>query len=279
MITSGKKLGNYLIKDKIGKGGMGSIHSAIDTMLHRQVALKVIHPELIKNAPLMETFKTEARMHAQLNHPNIVTVFSFEIIGDDYVIVLEYVDGQSLKEMIQKKGRFQITEAIQYFKQILRGLNYAHSLNIIHRDIKPGNILVTKRGQIKLSDFGIAKILGTWESSRRDFVMGTPCYASPELLSGAEIDSRTDIYSVGITFFEMLTGVPPFCGDQYTDEEIQKMQLYETPPQASTRNPEITKELDAFIARTLKKKPEERFQTVIEMLVELDKLERTKTNE
>ncbi len=278
MIETGKKLGNYLINDKIGNGGMGSIYSAIDTMLNRQVALKIIHPELIKNHQLMETFKTEARMHAQLNHPNIVTVFSFEIIGDDYIIILEFVDGQSLSAMIQKDGPFKIKAAIQYFKQILRGLNYAHSLNIIHRDIKPANILVTKRGQVKLSDFGIAKIFGTWESSRSGFVMGTPCYSSPELLSGAEIDFRTDIYSVGITFYEMLTGEPPFCGNEYTDAKIQKMQIYDTPQLASKYNPHIMRELDEFILRTLKKKPEERFQTAIEMLTELDKIEGLQTN-
>ena len=258
---------------------MGAIHSAIDTMLHRQVALKIVHPELIKNPGLMETFKTEARMHAQLNHPNIVTVFSFEIIEDDYVIILEYIDGQSLKTLIQEKGPFNQMEAIKYFKQILRGLNYAHSLNIIHRDIKPGNILVTKRGQVKLSDFGIAKILGTWESARGGFVMGTPCYSSPELLSGGQIDSRTDIYSVGITFYEMLTGEPPFCDDEYTDAEIQDKQINDTPLPPSSYNAPISKDLDNFLLRTLEKKPEKRFQTVIEMLAELDKLEGEGTNE
>ncbi len=279
MIETGKKLANYLIKEKIGVGGMGSIYSAIDTMLNRQVALKVIHPELLSNRHLIEKFKTEARMHAQLNHPNIVTVFSFEIIDKDYIIILEYVDGKSLKALLQETYPMKMADIFQYFKQILRGLNYAHSQNIIHRDIKPGNILVTKLGQVKLSDFGIAKILGTWEPSMSGFVMGTPCYSSPELLSGKAIDSRTDIYSVGITFYEMLAGVPPFCADEYTDEEIQQKQIHETPPPPSKRNPQIIKELDEFILRTLKKRPEDRYQSAMEMLGELDKYERIKTNE
>jgi serine/threonine-protein kinase len=273
MIELGKRLGNFLIERKIGSGGMGTIYVAIDTMLNRKVALKIIHPELSHNSRLMELFKVEAKMQAQMNHPNIVTIFYFNKIKDECVIVMEYVDGTSLKEILRGGTRFSVMEAVNIFKQVLRGLHYAHSRNIIHRDIKPANILVTKDKRIKLSDFGIAKILGTAEIEQDGMVMATPCYTSPEIIQGKEVDSRSDLYSVGVTFYEMLTGTAPFNCQSSSDRELQRQHLKAIPQPPSRLNPEIGPRMDAFILKVLEKRPENRFQSAGEMLMELDQEE------
>ena len=272
MIKIGDKLGNFVIKAEIGRGGMGTIYFALDTMLSREVALKVVHPQLADNQQLMERFKIEAMTQARLNHPNIVTIFSFNKIEDEYVIAMEYVEGRSLKEMLQEKKQLQPAVAVDIIAQVAEGLRYAHAHNVIHRDIKPANILVDRDGKVKISDFGIAKILGSQGLTKTGMLMGTPWYTSPEQIVGKEIDFRTDLYSLGVTFYEVLTGRVPFDSETNSEFQIQKAHLETPPPRPSIFNPEIGIKLEKFILLALQKKVEKRFQSARDMIDELHKL-------
>ncbi|MCK4888410.1 MAG: serine/threonine protein kinase, partial [Candidatus Aminicenantes bacterium] len=174
MIRVGQTQGDFQIKAEIGRGGMGTIYYAVDTMLNREVALKVIHSELASNFQLMERFKVEAMTQGQMNHPNIVTVFSFTKIDDENVIAMEYVDGKNLKVLLREQNILSISDAVYYLKQICKGLKYAHDKNIIHRDIKPANVLIDNENRVKLSDFGIAKVFGKQGLTKRGMLLGTP---------------------------------------------------------------------------------------------------------
>jgi len=269
MIRIGEKLGNFLIKAEIGRGGMGTIYFAVDTMLNREVALKVVHPQLADNQQLMERFKIEAMTQARLNHPNIVTIFSFNKIDDEYVIAMEYIAGRSLKEMLQEKKQLQVAEAVDIITQVAEGLRYAHAHSVIHRDIKPANILISREGKVKISDFGIAKILGVQGLTKTGILIGTPWYTSPEQIVGREIDFRTDLYSLGVTFYEVLTGRVPFDSETNSEFQIQKAHLETPPPRPSIFNPEIGIQLEKFILQALQKKVEKRFQSARDMIEEL----------
>jgi len=272
MITIGETFGTFHIKSEIGHGGMGTIFHAVDTMLDREVALKIIHPQLTYNAQLMERFKIEAMTQARMNHPNIVMIFSFTRIEDDYVIAMEYIAGRSLKDILAEKRRLTPAEAFGYLEQVLGGLKYAHAHAVIHRDIKPANIMVANDGTVKLSDFGIAKVLGTQGVTKTGMMVGTPWYTSPEQILGREIDFRSDIYSLGISFYEMLTGRVPFDSGTNSDFQIQKAHLETPPPRPSAFNPEIGLILERFILKALQKDPDKRFQSAAEMLDELHRL-------
>ena len=270
----GEQFGNFLVKAEIGKGGMGTIYHAVDTMLNREVALKVIHPELTANAQLMERFKIEAMTQAQMNHSNVVIVFSFNKIQDEFVIAMEYVDGKSLKEILREQRILSLKQAIHYFKQILEGLDYAHSRKTIHRDIKPANIMITKDNQVKISDFGIAKVFGREGLTKTGMLIGTPWYTSPEQILGKGIDFRSDLYSAGITFYEMLTSKVPFDSETNSEFQIQRAHLETPPPRPSIYNTDIDTKIEKFILKTLQKDPEKRFQNATEMLQELAKIDK-----
>jgi len=269
MIKIGEKLGHFLIHSEIGQGGMGTIYFAVDTMLNREVALKVIHPQLTDNPQLMERFKIEAMTQARLNHPSIVTIFSFNRIDDEYVIAMEYVEGVSLKEMLLQKKLLHPAEAVDIITQVAEGLRYAHAHSVIHRDIKPANILISKDGKVKISDFGIAKILGVQGLTKTGMLVGTPWYTSPEQIVGKNIDFRTDLYSLGVTFYEVLTGRVPFDSETNSEFQIQKAHLETPPPRPSIYNPEIGIKLEKFILQALQKKVEKRFQNARDMIDEL----------
>ncbi len=274
MIEIGKRVGNFEIKAEIGKGGMGTIFYAVDTMLNRDVALKVIHPQFTSNPQLMERFRIEAMAQARMNHPNIVMIFSFNKIDENYIIAMEYIDGKSLKDFLKEEIKLDVNHAMNYMKQILTGLDYAHSNNVIHRDIKPANIMITKDKKIKISDFGIAKIFGEQGLTKTGVMIGTPWYVSPEQILGKDIDFRTDLYSAGITFYEMLTGRVPFDSKTNSDFQIQKAHLETPPPRPSAFNSKIHPKLEKFILKALQKRPEKRFKNAKEMLEELIKIER-----
>ena len=269
MIKIGEKLGHFLIHSEIGQGGMGTIYFAVDTMLNREVALKVIHPQLTDNPQLMERFKIEAMTQARLNHPSIVTIFSFNRIDDEYVIAMEYVEGVSLKEMLLQKKLLHPAEAVDIITQVAEGLRYAHAHSVIHRDIKPANILISKDGKVKISDFGIAKILGVQGLTKTGMLVGTPWYTSPEQIVGKNIDFRTDLYSLGVTFYEVLTGRVPFDSETNSEFQIQKAHLETPPPRPSIYNPEIGIKLEKFILLALQKNVEKRFQNARDMIDEL----------
>ncbi len=273
MIKIGQEKCGFQIKAEIGRGGMGTIYYAIDTTLNRDVALKVIHPDLARNVQLMERFKIEAMTQGQMNHPNIVTVFSFSEIDNENVIVMEYVDGKNLKTILRDKKILPISDAIMYLKQILKALEYSHSRNIIHRDIKPANILLDGNNHLKLSDFGIAKVFGREGLTKTGMLLGTPWYTPPEQVMGEKIDFRSDLYSVGITFYEMVTGKVPFNSETNSDFQVQKAHLETPPPRPSIFNPEIGSKIEKFILKSLQKKPERRFQSASEMLKEIESIE------
>ena len=272
MIKIGEKLGNFLIRAEIGRGGMGTIYYATDTMLNREVALKVVHPQLADNQQLMERFKIEAMTQARLNHPGIVTIFSFNRIEDEYVIAMEYVEGRSLKEILQERKQLHPAEAVDVIAQVAEGLRYAHAHNVIHRDIKPAYILVGRDGKVKISDFGIAKIFGVQGLTKTGMLIGTPWYTSPEQILGKDIDFRTDLYSLGVTFYEVLTGRVPFDSDTNSEFQIQKAHLETPPPRPSIYNPKIGIKLERFILLALQKKVEKRFQSAREMIDELNRI-------
>jgi len=274
MIEIGQNFGNFFVKEEIGRGGMGTIYMAVDTMLNREVALKVIHPELATNEQLMERFKIEAMTQAQMNHPNVVIVFSFNKIDNDFVIAMEYVAGRSLKDILKERRVLSIKEAIHYFKQILGGLEYAHAHNIIHRDIKPANIMITKDDRVKISDFGIAKVFGKEGLTKTGMLLGTPWYTSPEQILGKKIDFRSDLYSGGITFYEMLTGRVPFNSETNSEFQIQRAHLETPPTRPSIYNSEIGTRIEKFILKTLQKDSDKRFQNAKEMSSELEKIEK-----
>jgi hypothetical protein len=267
-----EKIGHFLIQAEIGRGGMGTIYRAIDTMLNREVALKAIHPQLADNQQLMDRFKIEAMTQARMNHPHIVTIFSFNKIDDQYIIAMEYVDGKSLKEVLQAKKMLGPSEAISIIIQVAEGLAYAHAHNVIHRDIKPANILLAKDNQVKISDFGIAKIFGSQGLTKTGMMMGTPWYTPPEQIMGKHIDFRADLYSLGVTFYELVTSRVPFDSETNSEFQIQKAHLETPPPRPSLYNPQIGVKLEKIILQALQKKVEKRFQSAGEMIAELKKI-------
>ncbi|MFL6214961.1 MAG: serine/threonine protein kinase [Blastocatellia bacterium] len=255
----GKVIGNYKIVEKIGEGGMGAVYRGLDTMLEREVAIKMLKPELASQPEVLERFRTEAVTLAKLNHPNIATLYSFMRDGEDYFMVMEFVRGSTLDEVIRRHGAMMIERAVPLFCQALDGIDHAHRMGIIHRDIKPANVMLTDNGSIKVMDFGIARVLGSARMTRAGNVVGTIEYMSPEAVRGLEVDARSDVYSLGILLYEMLTGRVPF--DSQSEFEMMKMQVEKAPQPPRTFTASIPVEIEQAIMRSLAKKPEARFQT------------------
>ncbi|MEN3334932.1 MAG: eukaryotic-like serine/threonine-protein kinase [Blastocatellia bacterium] len=255
----GKVIGNYKIVEKIGEGGMGAVYRGLDTMLEREVAIKMLKPELASQPEVLERFRTEAMTLAKLNHPNIATLYSFLRDGEDYFMVMEFVRGQTLDELVRRFGAMMIERAVPLFCQALDGIDHAHRMGIIHRDIKPANMMLTDSGSIKVMDFGIARVLGSARMTRQGNVVGTIEYMSPEAVRSLEVDARSDVYSLGILLYEMLTGRVPF--DSTSEFEMMKMQVEQAPAPPRTFTANIPIEIEQAIMRALAKKPQARFQT------------------
>ena len=218
-----EQIREYKIKNKIGEGGMGEVYLAEDENLGRQVAIKMLAPELMRNAELVERFKQEARLQASLIHPNIVALHTFFVEGGTFYMVMEYAQGITLKEVIKQKGKLDESTAKHLMLQILEGVGFAHQKGIVHRDLKPSNIMIDSNLDVKIMDFGIAKVLGDRGMTKTGTKMGTLYYMSPEQVKAEkDIDQRTDIYSLGIIYYEMLTGKVPFNTD--TESEYKVMQ-------------------------------------------------------
>jgi serine/threonine protein kinase len=268
----GKILGNYRVLKKIGEGGMGSVYLARDLSLEREVAIKIIAPELARNPGLMARFRVEAIAQAKLNHNNIVTIHSFNQEKDIYYIVMEYMEGKTLKSAIKEKENIPVVQALKIFSQLLGGIAYAHARGVVHRDIKPSNIFLTGHQVAKIGDFGIAKVEGIEGLTKVGTTLGSPVYSSPEQLLGKKVDARTDVYSLGITLYEMLTGAPPLKITREGDYDAIKQTLEFTPQPPSAINPAIPAPVDAMVMKSIAKVPGHRFQDVREFDREVKQL-------
>jgi serine/threonine-protein kinase len=255
----GQIVGNYKIEQKLGEGGMGAVYRGVDMMIDRDVAIKFLRPELSSQEAVVERFRSEAKTLAKLNHPNIATLYSFMRAGDSYVMVLEFVKGVTLDNIVQQRGALPVEQAVPLFCQVLDGIQHAHEYGIIHRDIKPANMMLTERGNLKVLDFGIARILGTARMTRQGNVIGTIEYMSPEQVKGLETDARSDIYSLGMLLYEMLTGRIPF--DITNEFELMKAQIEQMPVAPRVLNPSIPEVVEAAIGRAIAKDPNQRFQS------------------
>jgi serine/threonine-protein kinase len=254
----GNVVGSYKITEKIGEGGMGAVFKGIDLMLEREVAIKMLRPELASQPHVVERFRSEAVTLAKLNHPNIATLFSFLRQGEDFFMVMEFVRGETLDSLIRRSGAMRCDTAIALFCQALEGIDHAHRMGIIHRDIKPANMMLTETGTLKVMDFGIARVLGTSRMTKQGNIVGTIEYMSPEQVRGQETDARSDIYSLGILLYEMLTGRVPFSSDSEFD--LMKMQIDDAPQPPRVFSAQIPHAVEQAIMRALAKRSEARFQ-------------------
>ncbi|MGW5136521.1 protein kinase domain-containing protein [Streptomyces sp. NPDC004135] len=259
--------GRYQLRDLLGQGGMASVHLAYDSVLDRQVAIKTLHTELGREQAFRERFRREAQSVAKLTHTNIVSVFD---TGEDTLdgmttpyIVMEYVEGRPLgsvlDEDVRQQGAMPADKALKITADVLAALEISHEMGLVHRDIKPGNVMMTKRGVVKVMDFGIARAMqsGVTSMTQTGMVVGTPQYLSPEQALGRGVDARSDLYSVGIMLFQLVTGRLPFDAD--SPLAIAYAHVQEEPPVASTINRALPPAVDALITRALKKNPNERF--------------------
>jgi serine/threonine-protein kinase len=261
----------YKIIRKLGTGGMANVYLAEDQELGRRVAIKILDDRHASDEQFVERFRREAQNAAGLSHPNIVSIYDRGEAEGTYYIAMEYLDGRTLKELIVSRGPAPIPVAIDYTRQILGALRFAHRNRIVHRDIKPHNVLVDEDGRLKVTDFGIARA-GASEMTEAGSIVGTAQYLSPEQAKGTAVDARSDIYSAGVVLYELLTGRVPFSGD--TAVEIAMRHLSAVPEPPSALREDVPHELDMVVLRALAKDPEDRYQTVEEMDVELDRVAR-----
>ncbi len=275
----GKTVSHYKILEKLGEGGMGVVYKAEDTNLKRQVALKFLPPELTRDKEARERFMHEAQAASALDHPNVCTVHEIGKTeaapgepGGQMFIAMGYYEGETLKDKIAGVGAkgpspLQIDDAIEIVIQITTGLARAHEAGIIHRDIKPANIIITNRGEVKILDFGLAKLSGQTKLTKDGSTLGTAAYMSPEQTRGENTDSRTDIWSIGVVLFEMITGILPFKGDY--EQAMQYSIVNEEPEPLTGLRTGISMELERIVSKALAKNPDQRYQHVDELLVDL----------
>jgi eukaryotic-like serine/threonine-protein kinase len=254
------QIGNYRIEQKLGEGGMGVVYRAVDVNLDRVVAIKALNTELRGNAELEQRFRAEAKAQANLNHTNLTTLYTLLIEDGRPWMVMEFIEGENLAQMIQRRGVIPVEEAIPIFRQALLGIGYAHRQGIVHRDIKPGNIMVNRQGIVKVMDFGLAKVLGGRGLTRTGTQMGTAYYMSPEQVLNRGVDIRSDIYSLGVTLYEMVTANVPFSGD--SDFQIMNDHVNAPPPPPAQFFPYIPAGLQNAILKAMEKRQDARFQTV-----------------
>lgn len=268
MLTKGSYLADrYEILDKIGTGGMSDVYKAMDHILGREVAVKVLKQEFAEDVTFVTKFRSEAQSAAGLEHPNIVNIYDVGSENGMYYIVMEYVEGITLKTYIEKKGQLNFKEAISIAIQVGRGIEAAHNKGIIHRDIKPQNIIISTEGKVKVTDFGIAR--ATSSNTIHADVMGSVHYASPEQARNGYVDGKSDIYSLGIVMYEMVTGRVPFDGDTTVAVALQHLQEEMVAPSAYA--PELPISLEKIILKCTMKSPDRRYATIEDLLLDLKK--------
>lgn len=261
------QISSYRLEGEIARGGMGIVYRGVHVVFQEVVAIKAIFPELMLSADLRERFLNEARIQRQLQHPNIVQIREFLVEQDRFYIIMEFIQGETLSQHLKQLARpMPPGEGCAIFLQVLAGLGCAHAQGVIHRDIKPSNVMLTRQGVAKLTDFGIARGLNTAKLTQTGMAVGTAAYMSPEQIQGVKLDHRADIYSMGITLYEMLTGRVPFERPKDSDSDFPILTAHTTQPPPRPRQfaPGISLPLEAAILKALAKKPEDRFQTCAE---------------
>lgn len=267
------RVGRYQITGLLGRGAMGMVYLGHDAAIDRQVAIKTIHRRLLRgddSSEWLERFRREVRAAGRCLHPNIVTVFEYGEEADAPYIVMEYVQGRELRDYLKDRQPMPLRNVVAIILQVLQALSHAHTHGVVHRDIKPGNIILLTDGQVKVTDFGIARLELSGSLTQVGMAVGTPGYMAPEQFSGHELDRRADLYAAGVVLFEMLTGVRPFSGRG--SGELMYQVLNEAPLQATRLNPRLPAELDALFAKALAKAPDQRFQEASEFIAALESL-------
>ncbi len=267
---TGKKLdGRYEIRELIGVGGMANVYHCYDTIDAREVAIKIMKDEFLDNEDFIRRFKNESKAIAVLNHPNIVRVYDVSFGDMIQYIVMEYIDGITLKEYIDMQGVLDWKQTVHLTTQILRALQHAHENGIVHRDIKPHNIMLLQDGTIKVTDFGIARFSSNATRTMTEQAIGSVHYIAPEQARGDKTDGKTDIYSVGVMMYEMLTGTLPFDADSAVS--VALMQLQTTPKRPRDVNPDIPEGLEEITVKAMQKNPADRYQSAVEMLSDIER--------
>jgi serine/threonine protein kinase len=261
----------YQIIEDLGKGGMGRVYKVFDTEVREKMALKLLHPDIAGDEKTIERFRNELKLARGISHRNVCRMFDLGREEETYYITMEYVPGEDLKSLIHRIGALPVGKAVSIGQQVCEGLSEAHRLGVVHRDLKPQNIMLDRDGNARIMDFGIARSLAAKGITGAGVMIGTPEYMSPEQVDGKEADQRSDIYSLGIIMFEMLTGHLPFEGD--TPLSIAVKQKSERPPDPGSINAQIPDELSRIILKCLEKPKEKRYQSADELLAALAKIE------
>jgi tetratricopeptide (TPR) repeat protein/predicted Ser/Thr protein kinase len=271
-LTTGSTFaGRYQIIEELGKGGMGKVYRALDKQLNEEVALKLIRPEISSDKKTVERFSNELKISRKIVHKNIARMYDLNEEKGTRFITMEYVSGQDLRGLIRQSGQLAVGTTINIAKQVCEGLIEAHKLGVVHRDLKPSNIMIDKEGNVRIMDFGIASSLSTKGITGAGVMIGTPEYMSPEQVEGKEVDQRSDIYSLGVMLYEMVTGKVPFEGD--TPFTIGMKHKGEMPKNPKEHNAQISDDLNRVILRCLEKDKEKRYQSAGEVRAELMKIE------
>ena len=266
---TGVVLGDYQVEHLLGRGGMGEVYLARQVSLNRAVALKVLRPDLLENPSSMTRFEAEALAAAKLNHPNIVHIYNFGHVGPTHYIAMEYVRGTNLRDYLSRKLQLDLPLALSIMKQAGLAVEAAGEVGLIHRDLKPENLLLTRKGLVKVADFGLCRDLDgkRVELTQPGMTLGTPLYMSPEQVRGHKLDRRSDLYSLGVTFYHMLAGVPPFHAE--TPLALAMKHVHEAPLSLADHRPDLPREVVDLVMRLLAKSPAERPASATEMLRDL----------
>src|SRR5262249_15448823 len=254
----GTTIGHYRIVCQLGRGGSGVVYKAVDETLHRDVAIKVLRQD-VRDPAVISRFRNEATVLAQLNHPDIATIYELFQSESDLLMVMEFVRGETLDALLDRLGPLAPDRAAYLIERILSALQHAHRAGVVHRDMKPANVMVTRTGAVKIMDFGIARVRGSEHVTIDGSMVGTPAYMAPEQVLSRDVDGRTDLYAVGVIFYRLLTAALPFEGE--TPIALLQRQLSDAPTPFAARREGLPGWCDAIMQRALAKQPADRFQT------------------